>query len=204
MKWPLFLTASLLLCTPALAWAPAHLTPAPDTIKSVRWEGQTDIDMLKQVRADIESATSDEKIKTLKVTLASPGGPVLTSLEIARLVRDTTERTGLVIEMHVEVLCASGCTFVLASGTPDHRFISKWALFLVHPPQGGTGCMSHVDQPTTPEDKITDVILDLMRDHYVRYTGASQADAEQWITCGNEQVGTGDLAVRLNMADATE
>lgn len=203
----LLLAASLALCTPALAWAPEHVSASPDTIKSVRWEGQTDIDMLKQVRADIESA-SDGKIKTLKVALVSPGGPVITSLEIARLIRDTTERTGLVIEIHAEALCASGCTFVLASGTPQHRFISKWALFLVHPPQGGgfgeASCISHVDNPKTQQDKITDVLFDLMRDHYVRYTGASPAEVEEWLTCGNEQVGSGELAVRLNMADATE
>jgi ATP-dependent protease ClpP protease subunit len=150
----------------------------------------------------------DSKIKVLKVFLVSGGGPVISSLEIARLVRNASEK-GLIVEFHAEALCASGCTFVLAAGTPGHRFISKFALFLVHPPQGGGGfgppsCMNHVDDAKSQDDKVTNVILDLMRDSYIRFTGKTPAEVEVWITCGNEQVGEGDLAVKLNMADATE
>lgn len=187
----------------------AGADPTSETVKVVRWEGSTDIDMLKQVRSDIESATAkDSKIKTLRVSIVSGGGPVITSLEIARLVRDASDK-GLVVEFHAEALCASGCTFVLAAGTPGHRYISKWALFLVHPPQGGgmfgaPVCIEHVDEPKTQEDKITDVLFDLMRDSYVRYTGQKPEDVEKWLTCGNELAGAGAMAVSLHIADVAE
>ena len=198
----------ILLCSALLFATPVFALPHPHVRHdTVRWEGSTDLDMLKQVRADLDAAAK-AKVKTLRVYITSPGGPVITSLEIARLIRDTTERTGLVVEIHAQALCASGCTFVLASGTPKHRFISKWALFLVHPPQGGgfgpPSCISRVDDPQTQDDKVTDVLLDLMRDHYVRYTLAAPDEVTRWLTCGNEQVGRGELATRLNMADATE
>lgn len=173
------------------------------TVKSVRWEGLTDRDMLTQARADLDAAV-EAKVKTLRVSLFSPGGPVITSLEIARLVRDTSERTGLIVEIHAEALCASGCTFVLASGTPNHRFISRWALFLVHSMQSNGECVVRVADPQTPEEKASTVLLDLMRDHYIRYTGRPSAEVVGWLTCGREQVGTGELAVHLNLADATE
>lgn len=174
-----------------------------DTIKTVRWEGMTDLDMLKQARSDIDDAIT-RHVTTLRVSIFSPGGPVITSLEIARLVRDTTENTGLVIEIHAEALCASGCTFVLASGTPHHRFISRWALFLVHPMQVDGECAVRVADPQTQQEKANDVLFDLMRDHYIRYSGRSADEVTGWLTCGHERVGRGDLAVSLNLADATE
>jgi ATP-dependent protease ClpP protease subunit len=158
--------------------------------------------MLKQVRSDL-TFDKDSKVKTLRVALASGGGPVFTSLEIARLVRDASDK-GLVVEIHAEMMCASGCTLVLASGTPNHRFISKWALFLVHPPQSDGGCVQHVDVPKTQEEKVTNVLFDLMRDAYVRFTNQSKDDVEKWLTCGNENVGNGQLAVTLHVADAVE
>jgi len=197
----LILALSLALCF-SNADAKPHKT-VHDPVRTVRWEGVTDLDMLKQVRADIDSAIASN-VKILRVYITSGGGPVITSLEIARLVRDTSEQTGMVIEMHAQALCASGCTFVLAAGTPHHRFISRWALFLVHPIQQGGECVVHVDDPKTQDDKATDTILDLMRDHYMRYTGRDKAEVVSWLTCGQEQVGPGALAVSLNMADATE
>jgi ATP-dependent protease ClpP protease subunit len=186
------------LVSPAQAKTHAHLA----TTKIVRWEGSTDVDMLRQVRADLDAAHK-ARVGTLRVYLTSPGGPVITSLEIARLVRDASD-AGLVIEMHAEALCASGCTFVLSSGTPGHRFISRSALFLVHPPQDMSGCQSYTPDPQTQDDKVKDTLLELMRDSYMRYTGLPQDLIEFWLTCGNEQVGPGGLAVRLIMADATE
>jgi ATP-dependent protease ClpP protease subunit len=192
----------MLLCSALLFAAPAFAMPHPHLQKTVRWEGMTDSDMLKQVRSDLDAAKKAH-VKTLRVYIMSPGGPVITSLEIARLVRDASD-AGLVIEMHAEALCASGCTFVLASGTPGHRFISRSALFLVHPPQDMSGCQSYTPDPQTPDDKVKDTLLELMRDSYMRYTGLPQDLIEFWLTCGNEQVGPGGLAVRLSMADATE
>jgi len=171
--------------------------------EAVRWEGVTDIDMLHQVQKDLDQAVKDN-VKVLNVSLSSPGGPVLTSLEIAKLVRDTSERTGLIVEIHASMLCASGCTWVLASGTPGHRYINHDILFLVHSMQDRDGCVTYVPDPKTPDDKATDRIFDMMRSAYMRYTGRSVKEVTEWTTCGKELVGPGELAVQLNMADHTE
>lgn len=194
----------------ASAWQTPKTDALPEEqVMTVRYDGPTDVDMLKSVRSDIERATAkDSKIKVLKVRILSPGGPVISSLEIARLLRDASD-AGLVVEIHAEALCASGCTFVLAAGTPGKRYISRYALFLVHPPQRGGGwgeleCVNHVAKPKTQDDKITDALLDLMVDSYARYTGKDRSVIEDWLTCGNENVGSGQLAVTMGLADQVE
>lgn len=187
----------------------AAADPTSETVRSVRWEGRTDLDMLKQARSDIESATEkDSKIKTLRVDLSSPGGPALTALDIARVVH-AASANGLVVEFHAYMLCASGCAIVLSSGTAGHRYIDKGALFMVHSLQGGTPfggfvCTEHVDDPKTQDDKVTNVLFDMLRDAYGEYTGQPPAEIEKWLTCGDERIGEGKLAVAMHIADATE
>jgi len=192
------------------AWEPAKTkeeVKRDESIKEVLWQGGTDEDMLKQVREDISNARDDKKIKTLKVTLLSPGGLVVTALEIARLVRKASD-AGLVVEIHAVALCASGCTFVLAAGTPGKRFISSEAFFLVHAPQqrgyASSECVKYVPDPKTVDDKITNVILDMLRDAYIKYTGHKAAEVETWLTCEKEIVGPGTLAVAMGIADKTD
>lgn len=212
------LLAVLLFLGPAASVAgetPAWSVKPPKTekviaeeTKVVRWEGSTDLDMLKQVRSDLESATAkDSKIKVLKVYLASGGGPVITSLEIARLIRAASDK-GLIVEVHGEMLVASGGTFVLAAGTPGRRYVSKSVLVLVHGVQaggyGGGSCKDYVAEPKTEDDKAINAILRLLRNAYVLYTKKPVAEVEKWLTCGNEQVGAGDLAVTLGLADKVE
>ena len=206
-----FLAAFLalaLLGSPAVAgeWKTpppqAQVAQADDTLE-VLWEGETDLDMLKQVRIDIRRAAVDNK-KVLAVTLLSPGGPVITSLEIARQIKLARER-GLIVRIHGIALIASGATFVLAAGTPGQRSISKYTFFLVHPPQGsnygGATCLNVVPEPKDVVDKAINAILRLMRDMYMEFTKKSQEEVEKWLTCGNEIVGSGELALSLGMAD---
>ena len=201
----------LMVATSANAWdAPKKKEEikVDNSVMEVEWQDSTDIEMLKQVRSDLKRARGDKDIKTLKVTIISPGGPVVTSLEIARLVRQASEK-GLVIEIHAVALCASGCTFVLAAGTPGHRYITKEALYFVHPLQVGGGfgsssCGAYTNEPKSDQDKIINVLLDTMRDMYMRFSGKDKATVEKWLTCGNEQAGNGDLAVSLGLADKTE
>jgi ATP-dependent protease ClpP protease subunit len=211
MRVAVFFVVALFLSGSAFAWQQeaTEAAAAPETVMDVRYEGETDYDMLKQVRSDLERAQAkDSKIKVFRVHVMSPGGPVLTSLEIARMLRDASD-AGLTVEIHAVGMCASGCTFLLASGTPGQRYISKYALFLVHPPQRGgmfegPTCVKHVDKPKTQDDKVTDAILDLMADAYMRYTNHDRATVEGWITCGDERVGNGTLAVTLAIADKAE
>lgn len=138
MKRLVCLVLVLLLAIPAFAWEgrPKSGGPVKEVIEST-WEGEIDLDMLHKIQRDIKWA-KDEKAKTLKVLLMSSGGPVITSLESARVIRDASDG-GLVIEIHATGMCASGCTLVLAAGTPGKRYISKTALFLLHAVQTGGG-----------------------------------------------------------------
>ena len=189
----------------ASAWdAPKKdIDSAPKDDKSVRevlWEGNTDIDMLKQVRSDLQYARDNKEIKTLRVTLISPGGPVVICIEMARLIRQASDN-GLKVEMHGRGIVASCGTFVLAAGTPGLRSITKETLVLVHPPQLMGSCVEYKHEPKTENEKITNAILNLGRDLYARLTGQPIATAEKWLTCGNEQAGDGQLAVDLKLAD---
>jgi ATP-dependent protease ClpP protease subunit len=202
--------ALLLAASPVLAWdapAPKKEVEVDKSVKEVRWQDACDMDMLKAAREDISSARNDKDVKTLRVSIMSPGGPVITCLEIARLVREAS-KAGLVVEVHAQAFCASGCTFILAAGTPGKRFIGAGAFYLVHPPQaGGFGsaeCVAHVAEPKTVEDKVKNTLLDMLRDRYVEYSGRPAKEVEEWLTCEHERVGLGALAVAMGLADATE
>src|SRR6266481_3817073 len=91
---------ALLSTSSAIAWESSKQPDDVDkTVKEVLWEGVCDLDMLHQVRSDLKSAQNDKDIKTLKVTLVSPGGPVVTCLEIARLVRRASDVKKLTVEI---------------------------------------------------------------------------------------------------------
>ena len=187
------------------AWTKPTVDNLPDeAVKTARYVGETDLDMLNSIRGDLESATGkDSKVKVYRLYITSPGGSVVTSLDIARRLREASDK-GLVVEVHAEALCASGCTWVLAAGTPGHRYISKWALFLVHGPQSRSECKAYVEKPKTEDEKITNAILYWGRDMYVWLTKKAPAEVEDWLSCGQERVGLGNLAVTMGLADKVE
>ena len=193
--------------TTATAWEevkkPTVVLEEDKSVREVWWEGNTDFDLLKQVRSDIDSARRNKDVKTLRVTLMSPGGPVVMIMETARLVRAASD-SGLVVEIHARGVIASGGTFLLAAGTPGKRFITKETLVLVHGIQYQGSCYAFVKDPKTEEAKAVNAILNILRDLYVRLTTQPQSLVEKWLTCGEEQVGDGQLAVDLKLADAVE
>ena len=209
MKKLLSVILALFLVSPVFGWEgkPKSGGAVKDVIERV-WEGEIDLDMMHKIQNDLKWA-KDEKVKVLKVTLMSPGGPVITSLEAARLVRDASE-SGLVIEIHAVGLCASGCTLVLAAGTPGKRYISKSALFLLHAVQTGGGffsaptCAEYKPEPKDEGERIVNALLNIMRDSYVRFTGKTPLEVEKWLSCGYEIVGSGSEAVGLGVADVLE
>lgn len=203
------LLALALLASPVLAveWktpsTPKIVKPAVESFDYVIWEGETDADMLKQARQDLERARGNGQ--TLVVTLISPGGPIIMSLEIARLVKVARDR-GQLVEIKGSGIIASGGTFVLAAGTPGRRYISKYTFFLVHPPQARSflsepTCLTVTPDPKTVNEKIFNTFLFIMRDMYMEFTKKPQEEVEKWLTCGNEVVGSGALAVTMGMAD---
>lgn len=174
---------------------------------TVRYEGETDLDMLQQVRKDIKSA-QDLGVKKLVVYLDSPGGSAIMGPEIARRFREASDK-GLIVEMHADLFCASACTLVLASGTPGYRFIQKDTIFLVHPMQvggmfSGPQCVDHVNDVSTVEGKMTYILLENFRDGYVKYTGQPYKTVVEWTTCGQERVGKAAMAVDMKIADKVE
>ncbi len=200
------LVALFIAVSPAAAWEKPAQKEEPKidkTVREVLWQDATDLDMLKQVRSDIEYARNDKDVKTLRATLLSPGGPVITALEIARLVRKASD-SGLAVEIHAVGLCASGCTFVLAAGTPGKRFVDSGAVIVVHGPRDGSGCVRYTHDAKTEEDKIRNTVLEALRNAYAKYTGKPREVTEKWVTCDNEQTGFGELAVGLGLADKVE
>ncbi len=170
---------------------------------SVRLIGGTDLEMLDKVRAALGEARMHGRHQ-VSFTLISPGGSVVPALEIAREIRDAYDRDGIVVEIHAQTLCASGCTFVLAAGTPGHRFINPATLFLVHPIQSGRGCLENPPVPVEQDEKVVATMYGMLRDAYVRYTSQSPEVVQDWLICGKERVGRGMLAVDMHIADAVE
>jgi len=171
----------------------------------VLWQGETDVEMLNQIRHDVTAA--QQAGRPLRAHLVTPGGPVVLCLEMARLIRNASDN-GTVVEIHGEGLVASCGTFVLASGTPGHRYISQTALFLVHPMKSGgmfqePTCLAPVADPKTEDEKVVnELYLNAWRT-YARMTGRSLADVKSWMSCGNETVGA-DMAVAMGIADKVE
>ncbi len=179
--------------------AALHLSRTP----MVRLVGGTDLEMLDKVRAALGAARNQGR-HLVRFELISPGGPVMPALEIAREIRDAYDREGIVVEIHAQTLCASGCTFVLSAGTPGHRYINPMTLFLVHPIQTGGGCLEHPSEGVTQGDKVTTTVYGMLRDTYARMTLQAPEVIEDWLICGHERVGRGMLAVDMHIADAVE
>jgi len=180
-----------------------------EEIATLRIDDGVTGDTLKQVRKAIEDATKkDSKVKVLKVFLFSPGGDAFAGFEAARQLRKLSDAGKVTVEMHAEGLCASACTVILAAGTPGQRYIATSTFFLVHPVQRGNmfgvACVERVDNPKTQDEKTGNVILEVFRDLYMRFTGKGQKTVEEWLSCGHEKVGNGSLAVSMGIADQTE
>ncbi len=172
-------------------------------VQTVRLIGGTDIDMLDKVREAIGDAQHNGR-KFVRFEIVSPGGPVFAAFEIARTIRDAYDRDGMIVEIHAQTMCASGCTIVLAAGTPGHRFINPATMFLVHPIQTARGCLENPPVPSGQEEMVTSVVYSMFRDAYVRYTLQSPEVVQDWLICGKEKVGRGMLAVDMHIADALE
>jgi ATP-dependent protease ClpP protease subunit len=168
------------------------------------WVGGTDLDMFKQIEADIKYVKTWNR--NLRVRLISPGGPAVLCLEMARMIRDASDK-GTVIEIHGQAVVASCGTFLLAAGTPGKRFVTPTTTFLVHGLQqssfSGSGCVEWSKEPKTEDEKIVASLYDTMSTSYARYTGKSYAVTSEWVKCGNEAVGA-DKAVAMGIADQVE
>ncbi len=181
-------------------------TGGPDTMV-VRWEGESDIDMLRQVERNLNMATT-EGYRVLRVDLTSPGGPIITSMEIARQIRRAVDN-GLIVEIHARVIVASGGTFILAAGSPGRRFVAEGTLVVMHGLQSNgfmtpLHCVEPPDNPQTEREKVLKTLTDEMVKAFSRYTRRSPDEVRGWLKCGQERAGSAALAVELGLADRQE
>ncbi len=153
-------------------------------------------------------ALDDDDVDSIVFDVDSPGGEATAGFSSARLLRQLSDKGAVKVEIHASGLCASACTWILASGTPGYRYIDAFTLVLIHPVQKGSmfgsSCIERQSTEKSQDDKLGNAYLDLARDLYMKFTGQSKETVEKWLSCGHEQAGQGQLAVTLKMADVVE
>ena len=170
-------------------------------------EGEVDLDMYNKVLGTLKYAKAVHANK-LVIDIVSPGGNALLGAGMSRDLRKASDE-GLVVEIHAHDLCASMCTFLLGSGTPGYRYIESHTVYLVHPMQVGSmfgppECMDHVKDTKDVSDKLSDMLIKELHRQYQQFSGKDKATVDGWLTCGQEQVEGGELAVKLGLADKVE
>ncbi len=199
-----------LSATQVNAWEKApDSTLTDEQIKDIRIDGAIEDKTLTTVRDAITEVTKkDSKIKMLRVGITSQGGDAVAGFTSARILRQLSDKGEIKVEVHASGLCASACTWILASGTPGNRFIDRYTITLVHPVQRGgmfgMSCIEHKDKAKDQGDKMGNVFLETARDLYVKFTGQTKETVEKWISCGHEIAGQGQSLVDLKIADKLE
>lgn len=196
-----FLVALLVVAVTALTSVGVWYILPNKTACQTSWIGETDRSFMEKVKQDLKAA-KQEHCKMLKIDLLSPGGSVIFMMEIVKDIR-RAEKDGLIVEIHASSLNASAATFILASGSKGHRFISKHTITLVHPPSRGyeAGCINWIKEPLSVDSKIDNQVLNEMAQLYSELTGHPLKETRLWITCGKEYVGGADVLVKLGIAD---
>ncbi len=173
---------------------------------NVEWTGSTDLSMIEKVKADIKHA-QDYHYKMLRVEFISPGGPVITTLEITRRIREARDK-GLLIEIHGRSLIASGAVLVLASASPGLRYIDKNSLTLIHGLQLSnwfeSKCVDYTLNPKTEDDKVYNRLMEMVATDLATSTGYKVEDVLTWLKCGLEAAGGGELLINFKLADNLE
>jgi hypothetical protein len=174
-----------------LLWQSSHRCEA-------EWTGFIGMELRQQAQNDLEAASGCD---VLVVSLYSPGGSVFDTLEMVRLL-EQTKRNGLVVEVRGHTLIASGATFLLAAGSPGHRYVEPETLVLIHGIQvGWYGCKEHVNDPKEEFDKFFNVMYERLVVEYSRLSGRPIRETWGWLECGNAQAGNGWLLKNLGLAD---
>ena len=180
--------------------------PSESEVQNLTIDDVITLDTLKEVKKAIAEVRSNPTKTMLAIKISSPGGHAIAGLAIAKALRKLSDEGKVKVAIYADSWCASACTFVLASGTPGLRTIDSDAVVLVHALQHqsmlGSVCVVHKDKPDTQDEKIDNVLLELARDLYIRFTGKDQKTVESWLSCGFEKAGRGQLAVDMGLADS--
>ncbi len=174
-----------------------------EEVKRFRIDGVIQPSTIDDVRKVIDEVET-KQLKKVVLGIISPGGEAISGFTVARMLRKLSNK-GVIVEIHAFGLCASACTWILASGTPGYRFVDKYTFVLIHPVQnmknGEMSCMSTIKDPKTVEDRINNLYLQIAKELYMEFTGHAAKTVEEWMTCGREQAGEGQLLITLGMAD---
>lgn len=157
--------------------------------------------MLMKVREDVAKA-KEAACETLFVELLSPGGPVVTSIEISQVIRRA--RKDINIEIHARSFIASGATVVVSAGTKSKRYITQNAFVLVHGPQSEDGCKAYTSAPKNDNEKALNQFIVQLAQEYSINTGKPFAETLKWLACDNTQIGDENLAIKLGLVDHIE
>lgn len=165
-------------------------------------------DTLLEVQDLVKRINQDSEIKVLKIDITSPGGEAIAGFTISRMLRTLSNQGKVVVEIHASGLCASACTWILASGTPGHRYIETYTFTLVHPVQTmtimGPVCIKYISNPSNVDELVDNLFLTIARDLYMEFTGQPKAVVTEWVTCGHEKAGMGQMLVDMKIADKLE
>lgn len=161
--------------------------------------------MVAQAITDFKAA---EGCKVLRIDLHSPGGLVTEGLELVRLIEKARE-SGQIVEIHGGGMVSSMATWIIAAGSPGHRYVFLHSLVVIHGlqssgPFGERSCFTPPDPVVDEQDKIAVQMLETLAVLYAKYTGRPLEETRKWLKCGNEQHGNGWLLIKLGMADLIE
>lgn len=87
----------------------------------------------KQIEPELKKL--DIERKRIKIHISSPGGYVAEALAIVGAIEYYKEK-GIVFETHVRSLAASAATLISISGSEGHRYINRYATYMIHQPSG--------------------------------------------------------------------
>ena len=176
----------------------------------VNWIGDVDTMLAEQVSKDVETALTEHKV--LRVRLESPGGGILSALDVVKTIEAAKEK-GLIVEIHARTICASACTVILGAGTKGYRIVNRRTLTLIHALQVGGGlfappaCMDikaaqNIQDPTGRI--FTTLILNWMAELYAKESGQTIEQTMTWMDCSKEISGDGRLMIMYGLADYLE
>lgn len=199
------LAAAFLLVSAGFTFGPKS------DVMQTRWEGRVDSDFAAKVRGDLQQALNSGA-KKIQVVLVSGGGSAVLIFDILRDVK-AAQAQGLIVEIHASALTASAATILLGAGTKGYRYVHLNTVALVHPPQVGGGFMSAPtcmgrkeagENKDKVEGQIVNTLIDMMVREYALASGKSVNEVERWMVCGDEQIGDGQLLIKLGLADKLE
>jgi ATP-dependent protease ClpP protease subunit len=188
----------------ARAYSQAKLEPAPLAFESSRDGDEITLDLMDVIGADFfgegitaaaVQASLDDKAKTVRVRINSPGGVASEGTAIRSILRAHAQEHDAKIKVEIHGLAASAASIVAMAG--DEISIAPDALFMIH--EAHAFAFGEAEDMRHTAD-VLDKINGVMAGIYVKHTGKTPATiaklmaAETWMD--------GEKAVAEGFADS--